>query len=223
MPSSPAGARVLAFPEATPTLPSGILGEHGTCLLTLPAFCSVRRKLANPFLLPWCLLLLVAAGNSRTFVRLFNLATIAKMLPFRGNTTSSSGCPVFRSSLFWCCNPLWLFPGLLSCFGPLCAKVILLGWPPEWSHLLPVAPSNPFSSEATVLLCRFPDENLLAQGLTFPWSSPTVSPGPHHTALHPRTGLWYTGLSDTPSTSLFSLSVCNASIPRMPSHCSSQG
>lgn len=68
MPSSPAGARVLAFPEATPTLPSGILGEHGTCLLTLPAFCSVRRKLANPFLLPRCLLLLVAAGNSRTFV-----------------------------------------------------------------------------------------------------------------------------------------------------------
>lgn len=34
----------------------------------LPAFCSVRRKLANPFLLPLCLLLLVAAGNCRTFV-----------------------------------------------------------------------------------------------------------------------------------------------------------
>lgn len=154
------------------------------------------------------------------------------MLPFRGNTTSSSDRPVFRSSLLWCCNPLLLFPGLLSCFGPLCPKVILLGWPQEWSHLLPVVPSNPFSSEATVLLCRFPDKNLLvdvycsqkkAQGLIFPWSSPTMSPEPHHTALRPRTGLWYAGLSDTPSTSLFSLSVCNTSTPTMPSHCSSQG
>lgn len=28
--SSPAGVRLLAFPEATPLLPSGVLEEHGT-------------------------------------------------------------------------------------------------------------------------------------------------------------------------------------------------